>query len=482
MKRERGPLHPPDSPINFTLRPLSVRRLGKMDVRPLLKAEPFECVFFERRFGSLGALSMSIPTLRFSKISPSDRPRLADRRSDKWRLSGCALILMAVSWLTLKEYEIGQYEWFLSSVFFGIVGWIEGRIALNIYRTPSVTKFEAGVLGTLAGYPLLALFQCVMRFQNSSLFLVCSFLLSCCWLMAGFRLWSADFQRIEKDPSAPFLFFKFKLDSPDLPPRSRSLRDVQSALAPQSFETFHPSCLSAYTLPEELSKQALPLRNCVCETLAGRISRVHYDVNILSDYKMTFAHRLYKRTFDITIVLLSLPVLLPVMGAVALMIRLDSPGPALFIQNRCGKDGKPFRIYKFRSMTTDAESRGNQFTQDGDRRVTPLGRILRKYRLDELPQLFNVLKGEMSLIGPRPEQVSFVGRFEQDIRFYHLRHRVKPGITGWAQVSQGYAANVEQTKEKLEYDLYYVKNASILLDNIIVFKTLETILTGFGAR
>lgn len=189
-----------------------------------------------------------------------------------------------------------------------------------------------------------------------------------------------------------------------------------------------------------------------------------------------------KRALDIVFVLLSLPVVVPVCLVVALAVRLSSPGPVLFWQERVGERGRVFRMVKFRSMRVDAERDGAQFASGDDDRITSVGRILRRYRLDELPQLWNVLKGDMSIVGPRPEQVTFAREFERQIPFYQWRHRVKPGITGWAQVQQGYAAGVEDTIEKLEFDLYYVKHLSLWLDLSVLLRTVRIILTGFGAR
>src|SRR5690606_33532869 len=189
-----------------------------------------------------------------------------------------------------------------------------------------------------------------------------------------------------------------------------------------------------------------------------------------------------KRALDIVLVLASLPVVIPVSLVVALLVKLSSPGPVLFWQDRVGERGRVFRMVKFRSMRVDAERNGAQFAAADDDRITPIGRILRRYRLDELPQLWNVLKGDMSIVGLRPEQVEFARQFENEIPFYRWRHTVKPGITGWAQVQQGYAAGVEDTIEKLEYDLYYVKHLSLWLDLSVLMRTVRIILTGFGAR
>jgi lipopolysaccharide/colanic/teichoic acid biosynthesis glycosyltransferase len=165
---------------------------------------------------------------------------------------------------------------------------------------------------------------------------------------------------------------------------------------------------------------------------------------------------------------------------VALAVWWDSPGPVLFWQERMGQGGKPFWMVKFRSMRV--QPAGTQFARAGDQRLTRVGKWIRRFRLDELPQLWHVLRGEMSLIGPRPEQVPFAQEFSQCIPYYMCRHLVKPGITGWAQVNQGYAAGVQETRLKLEYDLYYVKYLSLWLDGLIIAKTIKTIMTGFGSR
>src|SRR5699024_2162111 len=189
-----------------------------------------------------------------------------------------------------------------------------------------------------------------------------------------------------------------------------------------------------------------------------------------------------KRVLEAGLIIVASPLIVPFACMVALVIKIDSSGPALFTQQRVGRYGDPFTLYKFRSMTTDAEKEGAQFAGKADRRVTRLGKFIRKFRIDEIPQFWNVLKGDMSLIGPRPEQKDFVDSFNEKIPFYNYRHQVRPGITGWAQIKDGYAADVEETKRKLEFDLYYIKNFSLSLDLLIIYATLKTILTGFGSR
>jgi exopolysaccharide biosynthesis polyprenyl glycosylphosphotransferase len=187
-----------------------------------------------------------------------------------------------------------------------------------------------------------------------------------------------------------------------------------------------------------------------------------------------------KRLTDVMLALALLLIASPLMAIVAVLIRLESRGPAIFRQARTGLGGREFEILKYRSMTNDAERDGPQWALRSDPRVTRLGRLIRLLRIDELPQLVNVLKGEMSFIGPRPERPVFNETLEKEIPLYNLRHLVRPGITGWAQVMYPYGASVDDAREKLQYDLYYIKNYSVLLDIGIVFKTLRVVLLGKG--
>ncbi|HPW18472.1 MAG TPA: sugar transferase [Candidatus Aminicenantes bacterium] len=187
-----------------------------------------------------------------------------------------------------------------------------------------------------------------------------------------------------------------------------------------------------------------------------------------------------KRAVDFTFAGLILLITLPLSTIVALLILLTSKGPILFTQERLGAGKKPFRIIKFRTMVHNAEVNGPQWAQNNDRRVTKLGKILRKTRIDEIPQLINVLKGDMSLIGPRPEREYFVDQLSSKIPFYSLRFFVKPGITGWAQVNFRYGSDEKDALEKLRYELYYIKNQSLFLDFRITMKTIRVILFGMG--
>lgn len=188
-----------------------------------------------------------------------------------------------------------------------------------------------------------------------------------------------------------------------------------------------------------------------------------------------------KRSLDLIFACIGLVVSLPIMAVVALAVRLDSKGPIIYCQERVGWRGEYFEVLKFRSMRTDAEALGAQWASEVDPRVTRVGRILRKYRLDELPQFMNVIRGDMSFVGPRPERPVFVDALREHISYYDERHSVRPGLTGWAQVQYRYGASVEDAYRKLEYDLFYLQNMSIFFDCAIVLKTIRTVLTGNGA-
>jgi sugar transferase (PEP-CTERM system associated) len=190
-----------------------------------------------------------------------------------------------------------------------------------------------------------------------------------------------------------------------------------------------------------------------------------------------------KRAFDIVASAVLLILSLPVMVLAAIAIKLDSPGPLIYRQERVGLGGKSFNVLKFRSMRTDAERDGKpQWAQAGDSRVTRVGRFLRLTRIDELPQLLTVLKGEMSLVGPRPERPFFVDQLVQQIPFYGARHSVKPGVTGWAQVRHHYGASVDDASDKLQYDLYYVKNHTLFFDILVLFYSVKVVLFAQGSR
>ena len=200
-------------------------------------------------------------------------------------------------------------------------------------------------------------------------------------------------------------------------------------------------------------------------------------------FRQGFTRSLVKRVFDIVGSLVLLAVGIPIMIVAAIAIVVESGFPIFYSQERVGRGGRVFRVVKFRSMRTDAEKDGKpRWATKQDDRITRVGRIIRKTRIDELPQLFNVLRGEMSLVGPRPERPYFVDQLARDIPFFAVRHSVKPGLTGWAQVRFQYGSSIDDAVQKLQYDLYYVKNHTLFLDALILAETVRVVLTGEGAH
>ena len=249
--------------------------------------------------------------------------------------------------------------------------------------------------------------------------------------------------------------------------------DLHAKDLPHEWQVFLAECTLA-RMPVFHSQQ-------IMESLTGRVKIDHLSENIFGELLPSSLYSGFKRLIDILGVIVLLPFALPIMLVTAVLIQLDSRGGVFYNQQRMGFRGKPFKMYKFRSMRNDIEGKG--FTDgEEDPRITKIGKVIRKFRIDELPQILNVLIGDMSWIGPRPESLQLSKWYEKDVPFFSYRHTVRPGISGWAQVNQGYAAEVEGMTEKLEYDFYYIKHFSLWLDILIVVKTIKTVLTGFGAR
>lgn len=222
----------------------------------------------------------------------------------------------------------------------------------------------------------------------------------------------------------------------------------------------------------------------VWEAETGRVQIDHLSENSFGALVPNFAYQKIKRAVDLVASIVVMPVVLLLLVGVAIAIKLDGPGPVFFRQRRMGFRGQVFDVLKFRTMTetNDGEDRKKSVTKNDDQRITRIGRFLRRTRLDELPQIVNILRGEMSWIGPRPEAVSLSEWYEKEIPFYRYRHIVRPGITGWAQINQGHVASLDEVDHKLQYDFYYIKHLSYWLDIIIALRTLRVVLSGFGAR
>nr|WP_257214893.1 sugar transferase [Sphingomonas sp. R-74633] len=220
------------------------------------------------------------------------------------------------------------------------------------------------------------------------------------------------------------------------------------------------------------------------ESLTGQVEIEHLSENSFGSLIPFVGYLRLRRVIDFLSAVVVGLLLMPFFVIVAILIKLDSPGPVLFRQVRVGYRGERFRVAKFRTMVTRPveDARGDAMTKDNDPRITRLGRFMRRTRIDELPQILNILRGEMSWIGPRPEAQQLSTWYESELPFYRYRHIVPPGITGWAQVNQGHVVELNQVMNKLHYDFYYIKNFSPWLDAWIVAKTLHTVVSGFGSR
>jgi UDP-GalNAc:undecaprenyl-phosphate GalNAc-1-phosphate transferase len=352
-------------------------------------------------------------------------------------------------------------------------------------RMARVDRIGAGsrtaLVSTLFIYGLLALLLLFARVYYSRLFLVSMLLLTLGTLLLTRQLRRRFLRPVYAympDQLAPAVVARvpavwLPLHEPQLPRQPVSAVIADYASADPDWQRLM-STFAGNQVPL-LSGTALE------ESVSGRVRLDLLTRRNVGEFQPHVLYAPFKRLLDLLLVLLVLPPALLLMTLIALLVRLESHGPALFIQQRVGLGGRPFMMLKFRTMRVDRGG-GGRFTELNDPRITRLGRWLRITRLDELPQLWNVLRGEMSLIGPRPEQAALVQEFMQSIPYYGYRHMLRPGITGWAQVTQGYVAGTNGTRRKLEYDLYYVRHCSLWLDLVITIRTLRILATGFGAR
>lgn len=261
-----------------------------------------------------------------------------------------------------------------------------------------------------------------------------------------------------------------------------STSDLAGEISGVVFDKSQPMSPHAEKLLGKAVLNGLPVYEAsdFSEMLSGRVSLATHPIEYFGLLMPSRPLLRVKRLADLVVVIPGIVLALPVIALASLLIRLESPGAALFRQPRMGYKGEVFVCYKLRSMRSDVP--GPAFTEAEDPRITRVGRFIRKWRIDELPQLFNVLRGDMSFIGPRPEAVSLATMYQAEIPYYAYRHSVRPGITGWAAVNQGNVALADEARRKLEYDFYYIKHCSVWLDILVILLTVRTVLTGFGSR
>ena len=435
-----------------------------------------------------------------SSSAAADRGTLASstaRRQSaqiRWALMGGVTLVLSY----LIALVLQHFGW-ATSLFGQTVLWCAlpyGLSAHWIYRganLPAAERTSLLLVTTLTPFLLLLLGFALLQKPFSRGAVLLAYLLSTAWFIIGDRRYRHH--TVQKlyclDPGVPALLAQL-CGSEELHRKDIELMPwPDDGNEPHEFGTIAgvvldrrgPESDSRSQLLGRLKLQHVRLYSAeaVAELLTGR-KMLPEDHDELWQLDGNPAYDVAKRSMDLALVLLTLPLWLPMCALVGTAVKLDSSGPMLFSQVRVGRDGYSFRLWKFRSMRHETEPQPARFAQVSDDRVTRVGRFIRRSRLDELPQLFNVLLGHMSLIGPRPEQTQFVQAFATRIPAYTYRHLVRPGLTGWAQMQQGYAGNEEETVFKLSYDLYYVEHYSMALDLLIIAKTIRTVLTGFGAR
>lgn len=400
-----------------------------------------------------------------------------------WFILGLPLILSAGAMLSWGElyYSDGALPMISLVGFAYLTDWI-GQYKTEDYRAYKVLSFSAFYL-TVA-YILIIGILAFTRAYYSRTFLASTYILFILWNGVGMLfikdrvrkllILSGGIANKLKEFAHPSWIFSDSLNAIDniseydgivLDLHSEHDKGLLSSLATKSLQGI--PIIHAATVYEEYS---------------GRTSLHYLAHEGIYKLGMTRGYEYLKRFWELILVSVLSVLLLPVFILTIIGIKMDTQGPVFFNQVRVGKNGKLFTLYKFRSMDTDSEDDGVQFASERDHRITKFGKFIRKYRIDELPQFWNILKGDMNLIGPRPEQQDFVDYFKSEIPFYVYRHKVRPGITGWAQVKGGYADDIKTTREKLEYDLYYVKNLSLSLDLLIAYATVKTVITGYGSR
>jgi lipopolysaccharide/colanic/teichoic acid biosynthesis glycosyltransferase len=334
----------------------------------------------------------------------------------------------------------------------------------------------------LFSYSVMAFAIFLLRTDYSRYVIGASFVTVLAWLHIEYRLREHHFQPLlaivpsgnQRNITSIGTARWILLTNPSI-----QLRGVEGVVADlsanmgKSWERFIGKCVLA----------GIPVHDVksIMETLTGRVDIERLSENSFGSVLPSSLYLRMQRALDLIVAIVLLPLFLIIIFVAAILIKLESKGPVFFVQSRMGFRAKIFNIYKLRSMQTDAES-GKEFTLENDPRITRVGQIIRKYRIDEFPQILNIIKGEMSWIGPRPESLRLADWYANEIPFYIYRHAVRPGLSGWAQVMQGNVAQVDAATIKLQFDFYYIKHFSPWLDLLIVLKTVQTILSGFGSR
>jgi len=416
----------------------------------------------------------------------SAEPSVLTRR--RFQFAGALLIGAAVPWIARgplpgEMFEPASLNTLAGNIVAVVIAFWT-RLSIEIY--PGIRRSSVILPAALTGHGISVGWFLLTRFPYDRLGLAAGFLLHIAWL---YLLYIYAERRIRRRIAVvPFGGAENIVDIPGVDwhvlkrPQLRDARSCHAIVA--DFSAALPGEWEAFLADAALAGRIVYQVKQLSESLTGRVEIKHLSENSFGSLLPARGYFHLKAVADFAFALLLLPLLVPLMIAIALAIRFDSKGPVLFRQRRVGHSGKPIIVYKFRTMRAveATDERSSAMTQSGDLRITRIGRILRKLRIDELPQVINILKWEMSWIGPRPEAQVLSVWYTSEIPFYRYRHVVKPGISGWAQVNQGHVAEVQEVHAKLHYDFYYIKYFSPWLDVLIFFRTIKTMLTGFGSR
>jgi len=357
---------------------------------------------------------------------------------------------------------------------------------LSIETYPGIRRSSVILPAALTGHGVVVVWFVLTRFPYDRIGLAAGFLLHVAWL---YILYIRAERKVRRRIAVvPFGATErlARIETIDWHVLKRpQLRDTRSCNAiVADFSAELPDEWEAFLADAALAGRIVYQVKQLSESLTGRVELEHLSENSFGSLVPALGYFYLKGLIDFAFALVLLPLVLPLTAVVAIAIRLDSKGPILFRQRRVGHAGRSIIVYKFRTMrlAEEKDERSAAMTKDGDHRITRLGQLLRKLRIDELPQIINILKWQMSWIGPRPEAQVLSRWYTSEIPFYRYRHVVKPGISGWAQVNQGHVAEVDEVHRKLQYDFYYIKYFSPWLDVLIFFRTIKTIVTGWGAR
>ena len=424
------------------------------------------------------------------RLTEGARRRVAMLR---WAAAGIAVAVMGIG---IVEYVYGNTPRFripLDTAWWCLLACIPAALLVDRFiHTPATEGSIWIAFSTGAMFVALIVFFGATHALYSRAVMLASFVVATSWLMLGVRLRVSGYVLRLGVCEVAVLDLLAAAQKALASPVTNVRAELIPSMRLDELAQLDGVVIDRYSIKDEAMQRlvsALKLDGVriysadhVHELLTGRLSLQHTEDSFLDDSSGQVLYGMIKRALDLIgaatlLALLGIPML-----AVALAIRVTSRGPALFRQRRVGLHGRTFEMYKFRTMHATLATHGSVSPLDDARRVTRLGPLLRRYRIDELPQLLNVLGGSMSLIGPRPEWVETAEEFFEHIAHYPYRHLVRPGITGWAQVNQGHVTGVSAATIKLELDLYYVKHRSFALDLVIGIRTLRTVLTGFGAK